>query len=157
MLCFSEICISKVIVICSWRGVLDTTLSGKVCKWLATGRWVSPGTPVSSTNKTDSHDIIEILLKVVLNTINLIRSCRVLSECKPHNNSTSTTKLHTNSSAEADEFSSGQSYKSKDCYIMFSIIHKTLAWPCCFTQRGRLDPLNWLQRAIQVKRWLNNI
>jgi len=34
-----------------------------------TGRWVSPGTPVSSTNKTDRHDITEILLKVALNTI----------------------------------------------------------------------------------------
>ena len=34
------------------------------------GRWFSPGTPVSSTNKTDRHDIAEILLKVVLNTIN---------------------------------------------------------------------------------------
>ena len=30
----------------------------------------SPGTPVSSTNKTDCHDITEILLKVALNTIN---------------------------------------------------------------------------------------
>ena len=29
-----------------------------------------PGTPVSSTNKTDRYDITEILLKVVLNTIN---------------------------------------------------------------------------------------
>jgi hypothetical protein len=29
----------------------------------------SLGTPVSSTNKIDRHDIIEILLKVVLNTI----------------------------------------------------------------------------------------
>ena len=29
-----------------------------------------PGTPVSSTNETDRHDIAEILLKVVLNTIN---------------------------------------------------------------------------------------
>jgi hypothetical protein len=27
------------------------------------------GTPVSSTNKTDPHDITEILLKVALNTI----------------------------------------------------------------------------------------
>jgi hypothetical protein len=27
------------------------------------------GTPVSSTNKTDRHDITEILLKVLLNTI----------------------------------------------------------------------------------------
>ena len=32
------------------------------------GRWFSPGTPVSSTNKTDRHDIDEILLKVALNT-----------------------------------------------------------------------------------------
>ena len=28
-----------------------------------------PGTPVSSTNKTDCHDITEILLKMALNTI----------------------------------------------------------------------------------------
>ena len=31
---------------------------------------VSPDTPVSSTNKTDGHDITEILLKVALNTVN---------------------------------------------------------------------------------------
>jgi len=37
-------------------GVLDTTLCGKVCQWLAADRWLSPGTPVSSTNKTDHHD-----------------------------------------------------------------------------------------------------
>ena len=54
----------------SWRGVLDTILCDKVCQWLATGRWFSPGTPVSSTNKTDRHDITEILLKVALNSIN---------------------------------------------------------------------------------------
>ena len=54
---------------CSWRGVLDTTLCDKVCQWPVTGRWFSPGTPLSSTNKTDRHDIIEILLKVALNTI----------------------------------------------------------------------------------------
>jgi hypothetical protein len=30
----------------------------------------APGTLVSSTNKTDRHDISEILLKVALNTIN---------------------------------------------------------------------------------------
>ena len=46
-----------------------TTLCDKVCQWLATGRWFSPGTPVSSINKTDSHIITEILLKVSLNTI----------------------------------------------------------------------------------------
>jgi hypothetical protein len=32
---------------------------------------ITPGTPVSSTNKTDHHDITEILLKVALNTITL--------------------------------------------------------------------------------------
>ena len=54
----------------SWGGVLDTTLCDKIGQWLAIGRWFSPGTPVSSTNKTDRHDITEILLTVALNTIN---------------------------------------------------------------------------------------
>ena len=54
----------------SWQGVLDTILCDKVRQWFAAGQWFSPGTPVSSTNKTDHHDITEILLKVVLNTIN---------------------------------------------------------------------------------------
>jgi hypothetical protein len=36
---------------------------------LVTDPWFSQGTPVSSTNKTDRHDITEILLKVALNTI----------------------------------------------------------------------------------------
>ena len=36
------------------------------CLWLVTGRWFSPGIPVSSINKTDCHDITEILLKVAL-------------------------------------------------------------------------------------------
>ena len=31
----------------------------------------SPGTPVSATNKTDRHDITEILLKVALNPITI--------------------------------------------------------------------------------------
>ena len=54
------------------RGVLDTTLCDKDCQQLAARRWISPGTPVSSTNKTDHDDIAEILLKVVLNTITLV-------------------------------------------------------------------------------------
>ena len=53
----------------SGRGVLDTTLCDKVCQWLATDLWFSSGTLVSSTNKTDRHDITEILLKVAINTI----------------------------------------------------------------------------------------
>jgi len=42
-------------------GVLYTTLCDKVCQWFSL---------VSSTTKTDRHDITEILLKVALNTIN---------------------------------------------------------------------------------------
>jgi len=53
-------------IIASWRGVLDTTLCDQVCQPLAAGRWFSP---VSSTNKTDRHDITEILLKVAISTI----------------------------------------------------------------------------------------
>ena len=33
-------------------------------------RWFFPGTPVSSTNKTDRHDITEILLNVAVITHN---------------------------------------------------------------------------------------
>ena len=45
-------------------GVLDTTLCDEL------------GTAVSSTNKTDRHDITEILLKVALNTITLTPTTR---------------------------------------------------------------------------------
>jgi len=55
------------------RGVLDTTLCDKVWQWLATGLWFSPGSPVSTTNKSDRHDIPDILLKVLLNIINQIK------------------------------------------------------------------------------------
>jgi hypothetical protein len=34
-------------------------------------KWFSPGTPVSSTNKTNHHNIAKILLKVALSTITL--------------------------------------------------------------------------------------
>jgi hypothetical protein len=51
--------------------VLDTTIFDKVCQWLVAGRWFSLETPVSSTNKTDRHDITEILLKVALSNIAL--------------------------------------------------------------------------------------
>ena len=55
----------------------------KVCQWIVTIRWFSPSSqwlvtirwfslssPVYSINKTDCHDVTEILLKVALNTIN---------------------------------------------------------------------------------------
>jgi hypothetical protein len=38
--------------------------------WLVAGRWFSPA-PISSTNKTDLHNITEILLKVALSTLTL--------------------------------------------------------------------------------------
>ena len=44
--------------------------SDKIYQLLAHGQWFSPGTPDSSTTKTGRHDIAEILLKVVLSTIN---------------------------------------------------------------------------------------
>jgi hypothetical protein len=53
------------------RGGLDIALCDIVCYWLMAGRWFSPSTPVSSTNKTGRHAITEICLKVALNTINL--------------------------------------------------------------------------------------
>ena len=46
----------------------------KVCQWLAAGRWFSPGTPVSSTNKTDRY---EILFIVALNTITLTLNLKI--------------------------------------------------------------------------------
>jgi hypothetical protein len=47
---------------------IQVTLCDKVCRKLTTVWWFSPGTLVSSTNKTDRQDITEILLKVALNT-----------------------------------------------------------------------------------------
>ena len=44
--------------------------------WPATGRWFSPGTPVSSINKADRYDITEIVLKVALYNIILILSAK---------------------------------------------------------------------------------
>ena len=64
------------------RSVLDKTLCDKVCQRLATGRWFSSGTPVSSCNKTDLHDITEILLKVALNTINLPKASKLTENHK---------------------------------------------------------------------------
>jgi len=63
------------------RGVIDTTLRNKACQWLATGWWSSPGTPISSANKTDRHNITELLLKVVLNTIILTLHYNQYSLC----------------------------------------------------------------------------
>ena len=49
--------------LCSFSFVYAVVL-WYIYQWLTTDWWLSPGTPVSSTNKTDRHDITEILLKV---------------------------------------------------------------------------------------------
>ena len=41
------------------------TLCNKVC--YCAGRWFSPGTPVSSTNKTDRHDVTENIVESGVN------------------------------------------------------------------------------------------
>ena len=51
-----------------------------VCRRLVAGRWFSMGTPVPSTNKADRHDIIEILLKVALNTIALYKLWKLVEK-----------------------------------------------------------------------------
>ena len=51
------LCLSTLIlwVLISIRAMCPT-LGDKVCQWPATGRWFSPGPPVSFINKTDSHE-----------------------------------------------------------------------------------------------------
>ena len=58
----------------SWRGVLDATLCDKICQLLVEGQWFSPGTLISSTKKTDRHDITQKQLKVALNTITVTKN-----------------------------------------------------------------------------------
>ena len=55
----------------SWRGTLDTILCDQICQSIAADRYFSPVTPVFSTNKTNHHDMTEILLCVALNSITL--------------------------------------------------------------------------------------
>jgi hypothetical protein len=58
----------------SWRGVLDRALCDKISQCLVAGRWFSLGTPGSPSNKIVRRKITETLLKVALNTINLIQA-----------------------------------------------------------------------------------
>jgi hypothetical protein len=59
---------------CKKRCTRLAAASDKVYQLLANGRWFSTGTPASFTTKIGRHDIAQILLKVVLNTINKIKS-----------------------------------------------------------------------------------
>ena len=61
----------------AWLCIRLTAASDKVYQLLAHGRWFSPSTPASSTTKTGRHEIVEILLKVALNTINQIKSNQI--------------------------------------------------------------------------------
>jgi hypothetical protein len=49
----------------SWRGVLDTTLCDKVGQWFATGRWFSPGTPVSSKTNGVPVCLIKNMIEII--------------------------------------------------------------------------------------------
>ena len=55
----------------------------------ATGRWLSPGPPVSFTNKTDRHHITEILLQVALSIIQQVNNqSNIASKAKPERGDT---------------------------------------------------------------------
>jgi len=54
---------------CEFESRSERGVQHNISQWFVTGRWFSPGPPVSSSNQTDRHDIKEILLKVALNTI----------------------------------------------------------------------------------------
>ena len=65
-------CKKREIVKDSSRGVLEKTICDiKFDSYFRQVGGFFPGTPVSSTNKTDHHEVTEILLKVALKTINL--------------------------------------------------------------------------------------
>ena len=62
---YNYLCLSPLM----WVRLPCPTLCDKVCQWLAASRWFSPCLLVSSSNKTDLHDITEKLFKVAFNTI----------------------------------------------------------------------------------------
>jgi hypothetical protein len=50
------------------------------------GQWISPGTPVFSTNKTDCQDITDILLKKALSTMPPIPLSKTIQDNNCHIN-----------------------------------------------------------------------
>ena len=70
MSCFFETCKHSIYI---WLFVVPY-----LGQSIVSSRWFSPGPPVSSTNKTDRHDITEILLKVAWNTIKQTISFSIL-------------------------------------------------------------------------------
>ena len=53
----------------SLRGVLDTTFCDKVCQFFVAVQWLSPGFLIPPINKTDRHDITQILLNTITLTL----------------------------------------------------------------------------------------
>jgi len=56
-------------------------------------RWFLPGIPVSFANKTDRHDITEILLKVALDTITITLIPEINSNLIPNTQHLLETKI----------------------------------------------------------------
>jgi hypothetical protein len=71
------------------RNVLDTTLCDKFCQWLPTGRWFSPGTPVSSIYKKEKkeenrHSVNSLTVLSMFNVVHPAPSFSFLcSVCRP--------------------------------------------------------------------------
>ena len=63
----------------------------------------SPGTPVSFTNKTNHHEIAEILLKVALNTINQTKSLRYFTNIGSYEHHEASDNFILSISLEKDE------------------------------------------------------
>ena len=118
------------------RGVLDTTLCDKVCQWLAAGCSFSLGTPISSTNKTDHHDIAEILLKVALNSITITipyllqRSYQNISYVICHKNNSLDTRIHIQLSIKTPS-GSDKASTDKGEIINYCEVVRNIA-PLCF-------------------------
>ena len=55
-----DLCNQSISPLKSW--VWFPIMVWEICQSLAAGQWFPPGTPVSFTNKTDFHDITEILV-----------------------------------------------------------------------------------------------
>ena len=74
-----------------------TTLCDKVCRWLMVGRWFSPGTPVSSTNKPDRHNKTEISLicgkTIIIALVTFQKRLKVMHACICYLATTSGKKL----------------------------------------------------------------
>jgi hypothetical protein len=66
-------------VVLSNLGATIYEINVTACDIYSHGRWFSLGTPDSSITKTGRHDIVEILLKVALNTKNQIKSNQIVT------------------------------------------------------------------------------